>query len=126
MKIHIKKDRVEKTGLFGGDKSYWNVHAHFELNDEEKRLLAKNRHVLKLIAVEYPFTRPDGKFRENMFPTVSMMIDERDFSKHGGCNLGCVFTNGELAGLEEMINEAARALKSELYGGESGKSVNEI
>ena len=125
MKIHVKKDRTEKTGLFGGDKSYYTVIAHFELNDEEKRLLSKNRHVLKLIAVEFPYTAPNGKYSE-YYPTVENMIDERSFAKQVGYNLGCVFTNAELQELEDMINQAARSIKAELYGGETGKSVYEI
>jgi len=58
MKIHIKKDKIEKKGLFGGGKSWFTVEARYELNDDEKRLLEQNKHVLEMIPFDFPYRGP--------------------------------------------------------------------
>ncbi|MDP1728459.1 MAG: hypothetical protein Q8M15_16865 [Bacteroidota bacterium] len=129
MKIHIKKDKEESKGLFGlGQIKIWfTVHAHYELNDEEKQLLEKNKHVLKMVAFNFPFRGYDGKVWENNLPLVSTLVDEKHFKNKGeGHVIGCVFSNGELQELEDLINQGAKNLKAELYGGSQGTSVNEI
>ena len=120
MKIHIKKDKVEKKGLFGGGKSWFTVEARYELNDEEKQLLAKNKNVLSMPAFDFPFRGPSGDTEGNYSPTIKNMTGGKEYP------LGCVFTNGELQEVEELINEGAKNLKAELYGGGLGSSTTEI
>lgn len=120
MKIHINKKKIEKKGLFGGGKSWFVVDAHYELNDEEGLLLKENKNLLAMTAFDFPFRGPSGDPRGGQSPTVKNMTGDKDYP------IGCVFTNGELQELENLINEGAKNLKAELYGGSLGSSTTEI
>lgn len=120
MKIHIKKDKIEKKGIFGGGKSWFNIDARYELNDEERHLLEKNKNVLEMIAFDFPFRGPSGDSRGGSSPTIKNMTGSKEYP------LGCVFTNGEIQALEDLINEGARNLKAELFGGGLGSTTTEI
>ena len=120
MKIHINKDKVEKKGLFGGGKTWFTVHARYELNEEERQLLDKNKHVLEMIAFDFPFRGPSGDTRGESSPTVKNLTGPKEYI------IGCVFSNGELQDLEEIITEGAKNLKAELFGGQLGRSSTEI
>src|ERR1039458_1251371 len=120
MKIHIDNEKVEKKGFLGPGKTWFIVKARYELNDEEKQLLEKNKHVLKMIPIDFPYRGPDGKISDGNFPTVKQLISD------SGTTLGCVFSNGEVEEVEGMINQGAKNLKGELYGGGGGSSVTEI
>jgi hypothetical protein len=120
MKIHIKKDKIEKKGFFGGGKSWFSVGAHYELNDEERRLLEKNKNVLGMTAFDFPFRGPNGDPAGSQSPTVKNMTGGKEYP------IGCVFTNGELQALEDLINEGAKNLKAELFAGGAGSTSTEI
>ena len=120
MKIHIKKEKIEKKGLFGGGKSWFYVAAHYELNDEEKALLKGNRNLLEMIAFDFPFRGPNGDPSGGSSPTIKKMTGGEEFP------IGCVFTNGELQELEALINQGAKDLKAELFGASLGSSSTEI
>ena len=120
MKIHIKKDKIEKKGLFGGGKSWFSVGAHYELNDEERRLLDKNKNLLGMTAFDFPFRGPSGDPSGEQSPTIKNMTGGKEYS------IGCVFTNGELQALEDLINEGAKNLKAELFAGGAGSTSTEI
>ena len=120
MRIHIKNDKIEKKGLFGGGKTWFSVGAYYELNDEERQLLAKNRNVLEMTAFDFPFRGPSGDSSGGSSPTVKNMTGSKEYP------IGCVFTNSELQELEGLINEGARNLKAELFGGTPGTTTTEI
>jgi hypothetical protein len=120
MKIHIEKEKVEKKGFLGPGKTWFIVTARYELNDEEEQLLEKNKHVLKLTPFDFPFRGPDGDPKGNTTPTIKQLIGDKGFP------LGCVFSNGELEEVENMVNQGAKNLKAELYGGGVGSTVTEI
>ena len=127
MKIHVNKEKVEKKGLFGGGKSWYIVYAHYELNDEETQRLNANKNILSMVAFDFPYRGPSGVIEPDTSPTVAKLTDRKDFVKDGkGCILGCVFTNGELLEAENIVNEGAKALKSELFAEGAGSSVKEI
>jgi hypothetical protein len=120
VKIHIKKDKIEKKGLFGGGKSWFAVEARYELSEEERHLLDKNRHVLNMIAFDFPYRGPSGNTANESSPTVKQLTGAKEYP------LGCVFSNGELQELEAIVTEGAKSLKAELYGGQLGSSTTEI
>lgn len=132
MKIHINKEKRESKGLFGfgQTKTWFTVEGHYELNDEEKQILNKNRDLLSYIAVDWPYTNPEGRADENSHATVQSMTDEKSFQKYKGHIFGCVFSYDQLSELENLINEGAKNLKSQLMtlkdGGGVGSSVTEI
>jgi len=120
MKIHIKKDKIEKKGLFGGGKSWFTVEARYELNDDEKRLLEQNKHVLEMIPFDFPYRGPSGDTTNESSPKVKSLIGSKEYP------LGCVFSNAELQDLEAIVTEGAKNLKAELYGGNLGTTSTEI
>jgi hypothetical protein len=120
MKIHIKKEKVEKKGFFGGSKSWFVVEAYYELNEDEKQLLAQNKNLLSIPAFDFPFRGPDGNPSGNQSPTIKNMTGTKVYP------IGCLFTNGEVDDLEALINEGAKNLKAELNGSASGTSTTEI
>ncbi len=122
MKIHINKDKKESKGLFGlgSTKTWFVVEAHYELNDEEKKLLNQNKHVLSLEAFDFPFRGLTGEITGENSPTIKQLTGGKPYP------LGCVFSNGELQELEGIINEGAKNLKAEIYGGGQGTSITEI
>ena|ERR1039458_1897376 len=120
MKVHIKKEKVEKKGLFSGGKFWFTVDACYELNEEEMNLLNQNKHVLNMIAFDFPFRGPSGDTTGEKSPTIKQLTSSK------GYPIGCVFSNGELQELEEIINEGAKNFKAELLGGSLGTSTTEI
>jgi len=120
MKIHIKKDKVEKKGIFGGGKTWFTVDARYELSDEERLLLSKNKHVLEMNAFDFPFRGPSGSTDGNFSPTVKNLTGAKEYP------IGCVFSNGELQELEQIITDGAKNLKAELTGGRLGTTSTEI
>lgn len=119
MKVHIEKEKVENKGCFGNGKTWFTIHARYELNEEEKQLLVKNKHVLDIYAFDYPFRGPDG-VPSGESPTFKKMIGEKDII------IGCVFSNAELEKVEGIINGGAKNLKAELYRSGTGSSTTEI
>lgn len=75
---------------------------------------------------DFSWRRPDGVIKDDISLTIAKLVDEKSFTKYGGCSIGCVFTNGELLELENMINEEARILKNNLLPDQLGSSVKEI
>ena len=127
MKIHINKNKIEKKGLFGGGKSWFTVDAYYELNSEERNLLNSNKNVLNMIAFDLPYRGPSGDTTGESSPTVKQLTDEKYVQKNGeGYPIGCFFSNAELQEAEDIINEGAKNLKAELYGGSLGSSTTEI
>lgn len=120
MKIHINKEKVEKKGLFGGGKMWYVVNAHYELNDEEKQLLNKNRNLLDMTVFDFPWRGPNGDTSGNSSPNIKQLTSGKDYP------IGCVFSTGELQELEDIINEGARVFKSNLIPEQLGSSVKEI
>lgn len=124
MKIHINKDKKEDKGFLGlgKAKSWWVVHAHYELAQEEKTLLKQSPEVLDIILFENVWKGIDYS------PTVKDITDERLFDKYKGVTL-IANTNVELLELERTINENAAKLKNHLMASkmaDSGSTVNEI
>jgi hypothetical protein len=120
MKVHVNKEKIEKKGLFGGGKSWFVVSAQYELNDEERRLLDANRHVLEMVPFDFPFRGPSGDTTGESSPTVKQLVGAKPYP------LGCVFSNGELQELEALVTDGAKDLKAELFGGQLGTSTIEI
>jgi hypothetical protein len=126
MKIHIIKDKKEKKSLFGGIKSWYTVNAYYELSDEERRLLNENRSILEMVLFTCPFRGPNGDIVVTQPQKVKQLVNEKYLTDGEGYSLGCFFSNGEVQEVEDMINEGAKNLKAELYGGSLGTSTTEI
>ena len=120
MKVHVKKEKIEKKSFFGAGKTWFSVGARYELNEEERQLLEKNKHVLGMTAFDFPFRGPSGDTNGESSPTIKQLTGPTEYP------LGCVFSNGELQELEDLVTEGAKNLKAELYGGGLGTTSVEI
>jgi hypothetical protein len=126
MKIHINKNKIEKKGFFGGGKSWVVIDAYYELNSEERNLLNGNKNVLNMTVFDLQFRGPDGIPSGESARSVKQLTNEKYVQKNEGYPLGCFFSNGEIQGVEDLVNEGARNLKAELYGGSVGSTTTEI
>lgn len=120
MNVHIKKDKVEKKGLFGGGKPWFTVEARYELTEEERRLLEQNGQLLVMTAFDFPYRGPSGNTSGESSPTIKNLAGPKEYP------LGCVFTNAELQELEGIVTEGAKSLKAELFGGRLGSTSTEV
>jgi hypothetical protein len=79
-----------------------------------------------MTAFDFPYRGPTGRPEDGTSPTVDKLTNPKDFRDGKGICLGCLFSNGEIQELENIVNDGAKALKSELFAGGEGSSVKEI
>lgn len=106
MKVHIDKNKTEERNRLtqllriASATECYEIHAWYELNDQEKRLLEKDPRLKDKILFDYEYNGSD------LSPSVNMMVDRED----DGFRF-VAYSARELNDLEEKIKDRAETLK---------------